>query len=170
MPTKKQITTFISYAHTDSEIATKFLDEFSEMLLPSAKYEYDFWRDKNILPGENWHHEIQDALIRCSMGIVLVSPAFLGSKYVSVHELPALMNRQEALLIPVMLRKVNFERHDLKGLKEQQIFQWRSGDPKGEKSYAQCGKRQRYEFVFELFDQVELLLDKPRLSAKHDAT
>lgn len=170
MPIKKQITTFISYAHRDSEIATKFRNEFSEMLLPSAKYEYVFWQDKNILPGENWHHEIQDALIRCSMGIVLISPAFLGSKYISVHELPALMNRPEALLIPVMLNKVNFERHYLEGLKERQIFQWRSGDPKGAKSYAQCGKRQKYEFIFELFDKVEMLLDKLQLSVKHDGS
>ena len=170
MAMRKQVATFVSYAQADIEIATKFLDEFSEMLLPSSKYKYVFWQDKNILPGENWHHEIQDALTCCSMGIVLVSPAFLGSKYVSVHELPSLMNRQETLLIPVMLKKVNFERHDLKGLKEQQIFQWRSGDPKGAKSYAQCGERQKYEFVFELFDQVEVLLDKPRLSAKHDGS
>ena len=170
MSIKKQITTFISYAHRDGEIATKFWDEFSEMLLPSAKYEYVFWQDKNILPGENWHTEIQNTLSCCSMGILLVSPAFLGSKYISEHELPALMNRQDALLIPVMLKRVSFERHNLKGLKERQIFQWRSGDPKGAKSYAQCGKRQKDEFIFELFDKVEELLDKRQLSVKHDGS
>jgi hypothetical protein len=170
MAVRKQVATFVSYAHADIKIATKFLDEFSEMLLPSVNYEYVFWRDKNILPGENWHTEIQNALSRCSMGVVLVSPAFLGSKYVSVHELPALMNRSEALLIPVMLNRVNFERHDLQGLKEQQIFQWRSCDPKGAKSYAQCGKRQKYDFIFELFDKVEMRLDKLQLSVKHEGS
>lgn len=166
MPRKRQIVAFISYAHADNEVATKFLNGLKEMLLPSAKYDYVFWQDKNILPGEDWHQEIQDALTRCSMGVVLVSPAFLGSKYVSAHELPALMNRHTALLIPVMLRKVNFERHDLKGLKERQIFQRKTDAPNGARSYAQCGSRQKYDFVFELFDEIEARLDKTELPAK----
>lgn len=168
MQIKRKIVTFISYAHADNEVATKFLNQFKEMLLPSAKYDYVFWQDKNILPGEDWHQEIQNALNQCSMGILLVSPAFLGSKYICEHELPAVMNRQTKLLIPVMLKKVNFERHDLKGLKERQIFQRRTDDPNGAKSYAQCGVRQKYDFVFDLFGEIEARLDKTELPAERD--
>lgn len=166
---KTQIAAFVSYAHADGEIATKFLDELTEMLLPSARYQYVFWQDKNILPGEDWHQEIQDALTRCSMGIVLISPAFLGSKYVSEHELPALMSRQNSLLIPVMLKKINFDRHDLKGLQKRQVFQRKMDDPKGAKSYAQCGDLQKYDFVYDLFDAIEARLEKIVLPAQHDA-
>lgn len=169
MKTKRQIVAFVSYAHADNEIATEFLEKLKEMLLPSAKYDYVFWQDKNILPGENWHQEIQDALNRCSMGILLVSPAFLGSEYVSRHELPAIMNRQTALLIPVMLKKINFDRHDLKGLEEWQIFQRNSDHPNGAKSYAQCGRRQKYEFVYDFFDEIEARIDKTELSATYVA-
>lgn len=169
MPIRKPITTFVSYAQADNEIATIFLNDLTEMLLPSAKYEYVFWQDKNILPGEDWHKEIQDALAHRSMGIVLVSPAFLGSKYVAEHELPTLLNQPDVSLIPVMLKKVNFARHDLKGLKERQIFQRIGDDQKGAKSYAQCGVRQRYNFVFDLFDAIESRLEKIDLAAQHDA-
>ena len=101
---KKHISTFISYAHADNELATQFINELKEMLLPSAKHDYVFWQDKNILPGENWHQEIQSALNRCTMGVLLISPAFLGSKYIFENELPLIINRQGVRVIPVMLK------------------------------------------------------------------
>ena len=65
-----------------------------------------------------------------------------------------------------MLKKINLNRHDLKGLEENQIFRLKVEGTVNFKSYAQCGSHQKYDFVYELFDRVEALLDKTQLWVK----
>lgn len=153
---------FISYAHTDDELATIFIDEFKEMSGPSKRYEYIFWQDTEILPGENWKEEIQAALKNCDLGLLLISPAFLGSEFIVSDELPKFIGDKAKPVIPIMLKKVNFERHDLKGLKSAQIVRHKAKNKKDLKSFAQCGRNQKAEFVYELFDKVEARIDKLR--------
>ncbi len=59
-----------------------------------------------------------------------------------------------------MLKKINLDRHDLKGLEVSQIFRLEVEGAEKLNSFAQCGSRQKYDFVYELFDKVEALLDK----------
>ncbi len=151
---------FVSHAHTDDELAKAFIEEFREMSAPSRKYAYKFWRDAEIMPGENWKKEITDALKKCDLGLLLISPAFLGSKFISSEELPAFIGNKAKPMIPVMLKMVNFRRHDLKGLDSRQIFRLKVEGVKQPKSFAQCSSSQRTEFVYELFDQVEERLDR----------
>jgi len=75
------------------------------------------------LVGEKWHDSIQVGLAESAIGLLMVSPAFLASKYVREHELPKFVGA-EALkpLIPVGLAPVDFQRQDLKGLQDHQIF------------------------------------------------
>ncbi|MCK4818627.1 hypothetical protein KA005_22845, partial [bacterium] len=63
-------------------------------------------------------------------------------------------------IIPIMLKMVNLKRHNLKGLDSNQIFRLKVEGVKKLKSFAQCGSSQRTEFVYELFDKVEIRLDK----------
>lgn len=159
---KKIIRFFISYAHVDEKDSCLFLESFKEMAGASKKYRYEFWQDTCILPGEKWKLTIQNALDECAMGILLISPAFLGSKFISEQEIPKFIGDNAKPLVPIMLKKINLSRHDLKGLEENQIFRLKKkgGDGLDLKSYAQCGSRQKYDFVYELFDRVETLLDK----------
>jgi len=160
MPYKKRVRFFVSYSHADLEEVNLFLDGFKEMSAPSRKYKYIFWQDTKILPGEKWSQEIQGAIDECDLGLLLLSPAFLGSKFISENELPHFVGSQSKSVIPVMLKKVNLKRHNLKGIEESQIFQFRSKRKNCLKSYAQCGVRQKYDFVYDLFDKVEELFDK----------
>lgn len=166
MTDKEAVKFFISYAHADEDQSCPFLSRFKEMAAPSKKYEYVFWQDTSILPGENWKQEIQDALAVCSVGLLLISPAFLGSKFISENELPKLIGVKTKPLVPVMLKKININRHDLKGLEEKQIFRLKMAGSGNFKSYSQCGSHQKYDFVYELFDRVETLLDKTQLQNK----
>jgi hypothetical protein len=150
---------FVSYAHSDDEYADPFLRGFKEMVAPSKKYRFEFWQDPIILPGEAWVKEIMKALERCSLGLLLVSPAFLASPFITKKELPRFVGGSAKLVIPVMLRKVNLKRHDLKGLGKTQLFRLKAG-PDNYRSYAQCGSSQRSDFVYELHEQVEARLDK----------
>lgn len=166
MPDRKTVQFFISYAHADEDQSRQFLDRFKEMSAPSKKYEYVLWQDTGILPGEKWKQEIQDALAVCSVGLLLISPAFLGSKFILENELPELIGAKTKSLAPIMLKKINLNRHDLKGLEENYIFRLKVEGTGNFKSYAQCGSHQKYDFVYELFDRVEALLDKTQLHGK----
>ncbi|MBN1316446.1 MAG: toll/interleukin-1 receptor domain-containing protein [Anaerolineales bacterium] len=157
---RKQIHFFVSYARANKSLAGRFLDRFLEQLAPSKKYDYILWRDAHILVGEQWHDEILQALDRCNLGLLLISPALLGSRYISEHELPRFVGEKAKPVIPVMLQPVDFEYHDLKGLENAQIYRLDKPRFQSPKAYGECSGRQRDEFVMELFRQVERRLGK----------
>ena len=162
MTKRKRITVnfFVSYAHEDDEYASSFMSKFQEITTPSLKYEYLFWQDTEILPGEGWKEEISAALERCSLGLLLISPAFLGSKFIDEEELPKFVGDKAKPIVPVMLKMVNLKRHNLKGLDSSQIFRLKVEGNKDLKSFAQCSPSQQSDFVSDLFDKVEARLDK----------
>ena len=58
---------FISYAHLDYEKVFREIKDFNER-------GYNVWYDEGISPGNEWTDEIADALERCSLFIVLITP------------------------------------------------------------------------------------------------
>ncbi|MFA9562628.1 MAG: toll/interleukin-1 receptor domain-containing protein, partial [Nitrospirota bacterium] len=142
------------------DLATRFLKKFKEQAAPSRLYQYVFWRDADILVGEKWHEKIQAALAQCNVGLVLISPAFLGSQYIQDHELPKFLKSGGKLVIPVLLQPIDLDRHDLKGLQRTQIFRLDRPRFAFPKAYGECSGAQRDQFALELFRQVEARLDK----------
>ena len=157
---KKKITVFVSYARANRDLATRFLRKFKEQAAPSRQYQYVFWRDNDILVGEKWHEAIQVALAQCDVGLVLISPAFLGSQYIQDHELPKFLKSGGKSVIPVLLQSIDLDRHDLKGLQRTQIFRLDRPRFASPKAYGECSGTQRDQFALELFRQVEARLDK----------
>ena len=157
---KKKITVFVSYARANRDLATRFLKKFKVQAAPSKLYQYVFWRDADILAGEKWHEKIQVALAQCDLGLVLISPAFLGSQYIQDHELPKFLKSGGKSVIPVLLQPIDLDRHDLKGLQRTQIFRLDRPRFASPKAYGECSGTQRDQFALELFRQVEAHLDK----------
>ena len=157
---KKKVTVFVSYARANRDLATRFLKKFKEQAAPSKHYSYKFWRDNDILVGEKWHEEIHVALADCDLGLMLISPAFLGSQYIQDHELPKFMKSSGKSVIPVLLQPIAVDRHDLKGLQSTQIFRLDRPRFASPKAYGECSGTQRDQFALELFRQVEVRLDK----------
>lgn len=156
---KKEVRFFVSYSTQDDEWADPFMTGLNEMLAPSKHYAFRCWRDTVILPGEKWLDEISRAMDECTLGLLLVSPAFLASRFITEEELPRFVGDGAKPVIPVMLKKVNLKRHDLKGLEESQLFRLKAG-PKDYRSFAQCGSNQRQDFIYELHERIEERLDK----------
>ena len=97
---KKDVKIFVSYAHRNQGLATKFIDHFKECTEPSMKYEYLWWRDEeDILVGEDWDDEIKNALGKCDIGLLLISAYFLGSSYINNIELRKLRDKP---VVPVL--------------------------------------------------------------------
>ena len=63
---------FISYAHDDSLTVYPVISEFNDM-------GYNVWYDEGIEPGIEWPEEIANALDRCSLFVVFITPAAADS-------------------------------------------------------------------------------------------
>ena len=107
---------FISYAHADNEAtdpARRWLDRLKEHLEPLVQQDsIAICSDQHIDLGEDWHEHIQTRLTGAQAAVLLVSPAFLASKYIRNSELPVLLrNAKErgVKVIPVILRPCLFE-------------------------------------------------------------
>ena len=103
--------------------------------------------------GEKWHESIQAAITECDCGILLVSTAFLASKYIGREELPRFLASK--LVIPVALKPFRFDgMMDLQGLEARQIFH------DGGKSFEQrINGRTKDGFCSELFAAIVRRLD-----------
>ena len=107
---------FISYAHEDNDSpdrSKRWLDRLTQFLQPLVQQdELTICSDQDIGLGEDWHAHIQKHLNGARAAVVLVSPAFLASKYVRNNELPVLLrnaNEQGVKIIPVIVRRCLFE-------------------------------------------------------------
>lgn len=129
--------------------------------LGASKYhEYELWQDTEILAGEAWREEIRRALEKCDLGLLLVTPPFLGSKFISSEELPEFVgDKAKKPCIPVMLTPIDLRIHDSKGLASKQIFGHRTTQGR-RKSFHDCTANQKQRFVMELFAQIEQRLNK----------
>ncbi len=156
----EEVCFFVSYAHRDGAMADKFLRDLEPHLGSSERFQYRLWQDKGILTGETWRREIDEALDHCSFGLLLVSPAFLASEFIRDHELPRFVGDDAKPALPVMLKPINFERQDLKGLGRQQIFGLSRPAWSQAKPYAECQGTDREHFVAELFDDIDRRVEK----------
>jgi len=107
---------FISYAHNDNESpepGKRWLDRLMEHLEPLIQQNrVNAWSDRDIEAGEDWHDKVQGALQNVRAAVLLVSPAFLASKYIRNNELPVLLKQAKdngVIIIPIILRPSIFE-------------------------------------------------------------
>jgi hypothetical protein len=98
---------FVSYSHLDKDFLVDVQRHFKPFLS-----QINFWDDSKIQPGQKWKNEIKKAINETKVAILLVSTDFLGSEFISSHELPPLLSAAEqagAVILIVILKPCLFE-------------------------------------------------------------
>jgi len=162
---KQKIQYFVSYAHRNGALTQNFIERLDDVLAPSRRFEYSRWKDTDLILGDEWKAQVEKAIENCDFGLLLISPAFLASSFITKSELPKFVSGKKAS-VPVMLQPVDFERHDLKGLQKTQIFRFAPKGSAHPKAYAECRSHRRDAFVLELFRQIERKLEVSTASPK----
>jgi hypothetical protein len=113
---------FVSYCHADRD----WLERLQIHMAPYVQGErLDLWDDRRIKPGADWAAEIEKALQAARVAVLLVTPEFLASKFVSQVELPAILRRARSDLAVVWI-PVRASSYDVTPLRDIQA----AHDPK----------------------------------------
>lgn len=100
----KPVKVFISYAHKDEQ----YKEELTKRLKPyESRNIIEAWDDRKMLPGQDWHTEINNRLQWANVILYLVSPDFMASDYINDVELAKAMERHhtgEQRLVPIIIR------------------------------------------------------------------
>jgi hypothetical protein len=99
----RQELVFISYSHQDAP----WLHELLRHLRPLERQGVlSIWSDVRIQAGTKWKDEIQKAVRDAKIAIMLISPDFLASEFITERELPPLIqkaDRSGTIILPIIV-------------------------------------------------------------------
>ena len=100
---------FYSYSHRDEDLKSR-LDVHLSALRREGLIQS--WHDREILPGADWNIEINDAVTRADIVLLLVSADFIASEYCWGVEFTRALERHdkgEATLLPIIVRPCDWQ-------------------------------------------------------------
>ena len=101
---------FISYSHEDS----MWLRKLKTFLKPFERnYTIHVWDDTRIKTGRDWRQEIEHALQKTKIAVLMISADFLASDFIINNELPLLLSAAEkdgTIIMPIILKPCSFTR------------------------------------------------------------
>jgi len=111
-PSQGVVRVFVSYSHKDAS----FLGEDSLLgYLRGLENEgFRFWDDREINAGEIWEVRIREELERTDIALVLVSQAFLDSRFITNVEIKELLSERAksgTVILPVILSACDWQSH-----------------------------------------------------------
>lgn len=103
------IKVFISYAHRDEDFRLELNDHLSNLQRQGL---IAGWHDRQIVPGQEWADQIDQALNEAQIILLLVSARFLASDYCHDKEMGRAIERhnaKEAVVIPIILSACDWQ-------------------------------------------------------------
>lgn len=144
-------TVFISYSRKDS----KWLKQMQTYFKP-LENKVEFWDDTKILPGQEWKEEVEKALYRARIGILMLSTDFFNSDFILKNELPPLLEaarEKGTIILSVALRPCRFSSYP-----EISKYQFVNSP---DKALSQMEESERELVFIKLIDTIEAFLRLP---------
>ncbi len=104
---------FVSYSHADHA----WLDRFSTFLQAIEDAGGDVWTDREIPTGAQWREEIDKALARTRIALLLLTQNFLASRFIKDNELAPFLEADaagEVTLYAVAVEPSTYQRSPLR--------------------------------------------------------
>jgi hypothetical protein len=127
MPTSANVgagrpTVFVSYSRQDKRWKNRLVQQL-KVLEPEGVLEV--WDDQQISLGGDWQSEIEQAMERAAVAVLLISAASLTSEFILGQEVPRLLERRRAglLVVPLLVSPC-----DWKGVPWLASISWRPRD------------------------------------------
>lgn len=117
---------FISYSHKDEDWKNRLLTHLK--VLEKEGY-CILWDDRKIQTGDDWYPEIENALNRVSVAVMLITADFLTSNFIRKKEIPRLIERRQnegLRLIPIIVKPCPWQ--SVKWLSSMQVMP-KDGEP-----------------------------------------
>jgi hypothetical protein len=112
-PPVERTTVFVSYCHKDAA----WLERLRVHLRPLERdHTIELWADTKIAAGSKWRDEIERAMVRARIAILIVSADYLASDFIAETELPPLLAAAEGdglVVVPLLVSACFFERSAL---------------------------------------------------------
>lgn len=109
-----------------------------------------WWEDSHLLIGEDFRSAIVGELGSCDYGVLLLSPSYVASRFVTKYELPRFVGRAaDKGALPVALRPLPLDgSRELRGIEQVMIFRYRG------KAFSELSGAGRDAFASELATQI----------------
>ena len=105
-------TVFISYSHQDEVWKDRLIQQLGVLQRQGI---LSAWSDREIPGGDPWEEQIQKAMDRSCIAVLLISPHFLNSDFILTREVPHLLQQREKRglrIFPVVLDPVDLQAVD----------------------------------------------------------
>jgi hypothetical protein len=141
---------FLSWCHEDEALKQDLFRRLRPNVDILRDVRVEWWEDPDLLLGNPFHPAILERLAACDYGVLLLSPAYFASPYITRYELPRFSGpRADKGALPVELRRVPLDgSRDLYGIDRQQIFRYRG------KAYQELTGAGRDGFASDLATQI----------------
>ncbi len=102
--TRRPPTVFVSYSHQDERWKNQLVKHLGVLEQQGL---LDVWVDRQIGAGEDWYAQIQRAMRRAKVAVLIVTADFLTSPFILREEVPALLQRRKRSgmrVVPIVAR------------------------------------------------------------------
>ena len=112
MPERDSLRVFISYSHSryDADAKDRILTHFEVLKRLEG---VATWTDDEIGGGQPWKRLIEEALNAAAAAVLLISPDFLASPFITSTEAPRVLERRQSermIIYPVLMRACSWKR------------------------------------------------------------
>jgi hypothetical protein len=141
---------FLSWSHQDEALKEDLVRRLTPDLSILSGLRIGWWEDSHLLLGDDLRSAVVGELGNCDYGVLLLSPSYVASPFVTTYELPRFAGpAADKGALPVPLRPLPLDgSRELHGIEQTLIFRYRG------KSFSELNGAGRDGFASELATQI----------------